>query len=115
MSTTFSPEEGFVVYQRSNHIIWGGIHGYLSPAPEELGDWEKELTYIQNNLLSLDLKETNELSTLQAILEGEIFESSLQVKKLLLVSSCKTDLPTSSVNGKGVKLPKPDVPTFDGI
>ena len=34
-------------------------------------------------LLSLDLEGTDELSTLQASLEGDIFDSSLLVKKLL--------------------------------
>ena len=38
----------------------------------------------------------------------------LQVKMLLCASSHKTDSPTSSSDGKGVKLPKLDVPTFDG-
>ena len=69
---------------------------------------------MRNTLLSLDLVETDELSTLQAGLEGEIFDSSLQIKKLLLGSSTKADSPTSSSSGKGVRLPKLDVPTFNG-
>ena len=81
---------------------------------EELGDCKKELADVWNSLLSLDLEETDELSTLQASLEGEIFDCSLQVKKLLRASSHKTDSPTSSFDGKGMKLPKLDVPTFDG-
>ena len=64
--------------------------------------------------MSLDLEESDELSTLQATLEGEIFDCSLRVKKLLLASTHKSGSPTSSSDGKGVKLPKLDVPMFDG-
>ena len=47
-------------------------------------------------------------------LEGKIFETSLQVKKLLHTSTGVTDSASSDPYGKGVKLPKLDVPTFDG-
>ena len=56
---------------------------------EELGHCKKELADVRNSLLSLDLEETDELSTLQVSLEGGIFDASLQVKKLLLASSHK--------------------------
>ncbi len=79
-----------------------------------ISDCKKELTDMRNSLLSLDLAETDELSTLQASLKGEIFASSLQVKKLLLRSLHKTDSSPSSSGGRRVKLPKLDVPTFDG-
>ena len=69
---------------------------------------------MRTSLMSVDLEETDELSTLQASLEGEIFDTSLQVKKLLLMLSHKSDSPTTSLDRKGVKLPKLDVPTFDG-
>ena len=69
---------------------------------------------MRTSLMSVDLEETDELSTLQASLEGEIFDTSLQVKKLLLMLSHKSGSPTSSSDRKGVKLPKLYVPTFDG-
>ena len=81
---------------------------------EELSDCKKQLADVRNSLMSLDLEESDELSTLQATLEGEIFDCSLRVKKLLLASTHKSGSPTSSSDGKGVKLPKLDVPTFDG-
>ena len=81
---------------------------------EELCDCKKQLADVRNSLMSLDLEESDELSTLQATLEGEIFDCSLRVKKLLLASTHKSGSPTSSSDGKGVKLPKLDVPTFDG-
>ena len=46
-------------------------------------------------------------------LEGKIFQTSLQVKKLLHTSTGVTDSASSDPHGKGVKLPKLDVPTFD--
>ena len=61
---------------------------------EELGDCKKELADVWNSLLSLDLEETDELSTLQASLEGEICDCSLQVKKLLAHHHTRPTLPT---------------------
>ena len=81
---------------------------------EELSDCKKQLADVRNSLMSLDLEELDELSTLQATLEGEIFDCSVRVKKLLLASTHKSSSPTSPSDGKGVKLPKLDVPTFDG-
>ena len=46
-------------------------------------------------------------------LERVHFECSHKVKKLLISSTSGTP-PTPAVDGKGVKLPKLDVPTFDG-
>ena len=81
---------------------------------EQLSDCKKELADVRNSLLSLDLEEADELSTLQSKLEGEIFDCSLHVKKLLLASARPTESSSSPCDGKGVKLPKLDVPTFDG-
>ena len=80
---------------------------------EQLNDCKKELADVRNSLLSLDLEEADELSTSQSKLEGEIFDCSLHVKKLLLASARPTESSSSPCDGKGVKLPKL-VPTFDG-
>ena len=50
----------------------------------------------------------------QESLEKEIFECSLKIKKLLYESDFPPDSLGTSSDGKGVKLPKLDVPTFDG-
>ena len=78
---------------------------------EQLGDVKGQLSDIRNSLLHLSLEETDELYTTQAALETEVFDTSLSIKKSLHRPS---DTPSSSSDGKGVKLPKLDVPTFDG-
>ena len=55
----------------------------LSQYEEKLGDCKKELVDVRNSLLSLDMEETDEVYTSQVALEGEIFDCSLQIKKLL--------------------------------
>ena len=81
---------------------------------EQLGDCKKEVTDIRSSLISLDLEEGDELSTLQVRLEKEVFDCSLKIKQLLHASSHLHVSPTTPLDGKGVKLPKLDVPTFDG-
>ena len=82
----------------------------LNQYEEQLGDIKRELADIRNGPL-LHIDETDELCTMQATLESEVFDCSLQIKKLLHRSS---NVPSSPLDGKGVKLPKLDVPTFDG-
>ena len=82
----------------------------LNQYEEQLSAIKRELVDICNGLL-LHLDETDELCTMQATLEGEVFDCSLRIKKLL---HCSGDVPSSPLDGKGVKLPKLDVPTFDG-
>lgn len=73
-------------------------------------EFKVELGDIRNGLLTLDLEDSDDLSELQASVEQTIFDCSLQVKKLLVSHAA----PSSTHGDKGVKLPKLDVPTFDG-
>ena len=73
---------------------------------EQLFDHKKELAAVCEDLIALDLEEEDDLIILLAKLERLQFECSHKVKKLLSTGS--------AVDGKGVKLPKLDVPTFDG-
>ena len=69
---------------------------------EELANYKKE--------------EGDETLVLLGNLERKIFETSLQVKKLLHVTHESTGVNNSAPSdshGTGVKLPKIDVPTFD--
>ena len=66
---------------------------------------------VHTSLLSLDLKDEDEVLQLQAALEKIIFDCSLNIKKLLH-TRVTTSAPSSDT--KGVKLPKLDVPTFNG-
>ena len=47
-------------------------------------------------------------------LDKQIFDCSLQVKKLLNSPTTPADKPSESANSKGGKLPKLNVPAFDG-
>lgn len=76
---------------------------------EQLSDVKRDLSDIRNALLPLDL-EADELYVTQTTLKKKVFDHSLQIKKLLHHSS-NTSSPSDS---QGVKLPKLDVPTFDG-
>ena len=78
---------------------------------EQLIDIKKELTDIRNSLWPFDLNEADTLCTSQATLEKMVFDCSLQIKKLL---HQLTDASSLTYDGKGVKLPKLEVPTFDG-
>ena len=64
--------------------------------------------YIKTSCISLDLDNDHELVTKHMALEKLQFKCSHRVKKL----TSKSTAPV--VDGKGVRLPKLDVPTFDG-
>ena len=57
------------------------------------------------------MEEGDDLYTHQVEVEKRVFDCSLKIKKLL---QSQANLTTSSSSGKGVRLPKLDVPTFDG-
>ena len=81
---------------------------------EQLAHCKKELTDMRNSFLSIDLEDNNGLSVLQGDLEGEIFDFSLQIKKVLHTSTRTANSLTAHSHSQGVKLPKLDMPTFDG-
>ena len=81
---------------------------------EQLAGYKKDLANVCEDLLAIDLPDTDDLFDLHAQLERVHFECSHKVKKLLMSSASGTP-PTPAVDGKGVKLPKLDVPTFDGV
>ena len=77
---------------------------------EQLLDFKRELEDIRKCLLPLDLNDDDELSILQTKLEKSLFNNSLEIKRLL-----KGHVSTPSASdSKGVRLPKLDVPKFDG-
>ncbi len=63
--------------------------------------------------MALYLEDEDELVVLHTRLEKLQFECSHKVKKLLSSHAPKSAT-ASAVDGKGVRLPKLDVPTFDG-
>ena len=80
---------------------------------EQLSDFKKELTETRNELLKLDLSDSDDLSVKQENLEKIIFDCSVSIKKRFAASSDHVPS-TVAPDGKGVRLPKLDVPTFDG-
>ena len=74
---------------------------------EQLADHKREFSTIHEDLISLDLENDHELVTQHVDLERLQFESSHKVKKLMSTIS-KTNAPVA--DGKGVRLPKLDVP-----
>ena len=76
---------------------------------EDLRDYKKELSDVRNDLLSLELKEEDKLNVQLSVLERTMFDCCLEVRKS--ISDSDRDAPS---NGKGVKLLKLEVPTFDG-
>ena len=73
---------------------------------DRVGDMKREIE-VRNSLLPFDIKEGDALNVLLATVEKEMFVCSLKIKKP------KLGLPDAP-DSKGVKLPKLEVPTFDG-
>ena len=83
----------------------------LQQYDEQLSEFKSEFTKIRHSLFSLDLEDDSELSVLLTHIECSLFNCSLEVKKLVRTHSHSS---SSSFNAVGVKLPKLEVPTFDG-
>lgn len=82
---------------------------------EQLLELKTELSDISKSLLSLDLEEGDELVQLQAVLSKDVFNHSLKLKRMIsALKSAVTPTSSSTPDSKGVKLPKIDVPVFNG-
>ena len=68
----------------------------------------------RSGLLTLELGESDDLTVQLATLEKEVFDSSVGIKSKLSFSSPLSTGSSPTSDSKGVKLPKLDVPTFDG-
>ena len=82
---------------------------------EQLIDLKGDLSETRSVLLTLELAESDGLASELASLEKQVFDSFVEIKKKLSSStspSTASSLPAP--DSKGVKLPKLDVPTFDG-
>ena len=83
----------------------------LKQYKEQLNDIKSNLHDAHNELLELDLEEDNDLYTKHAGLESLLFDCSLKVSKL---SSGPVMAVTRDTDHTGVKLPRLEVPSFDG-
>ena len=79
----------------------------------QLRDLKLDLTRAADDLLTIDLPDDHALLQLHAKLEEHVFDCGLQIKKTLAAGMMSTTTTPVSVD-KGVKLPKLDVPRFDG-
>ena len=77
-----------------------------------MSDYKKDLAVLYDCLVALDPNEDDELLVLHSRLEGQLFDCSRKTKEL--INTTRTDTATPVVDSKAVKLPKLDVPTFDG-
>ena len=85
----------------------------LRQLEEQLRDLKLELGRVADDLLNMDLPDSHDLSQLHVKLEEKVFDCGLQIKKALTTGISSTTSASVPVD-KGVKLPKLDVPRFDG-
>ncbi len=72
----------------------------------DLVDYNRELGDLHQELLQLELEESDQLITSHVSLEEAVFDTSIKIRKLLQ--------PEKEPDVSGVKLPRLDVPKFDG-
>ena len=80
---------------------------------EELLGYKQELAETRKELIALAVVERDELNSLQSSLEDAVSDTLLNIRRLLQ-RSIESVPPPPSLEGKGVKIPKIDVPKFDG-
>ncbi len=83
----------------------------------QLSEYKVALEVIHTELFSIDDQDsTKDLLTLLAEIENTLFGCCHRTRKLLKICAESGSNPSTSVDtaGSGVKLPKFDVPTFDG-
>ncbi len=87
---------------------------------EQLSDIKSNLNTIHSDLLSLEIEDTDELYTNHLGLERLLFECSLKVRRLTADAEpvardpVARDKRSGAGEHEGVKLPKIEVPMFDG-
>ena len=81
---------------------------------EEAADFRRDLATLYDELIANDVEEDDELSCAHSALELELSEVASRVKGLLTVPTRETPSASALSDGPGVRLPKLDVPTFDG-
>ena len=84
----------------------------LAQCQEEVFDYKKGLATLYDELSVMDILDDDELFAAHATLERQLSTVSQKIKSLLVVPLMSTS--TSITTDTGVKLPKLDVPTFDG-
>ena len=87
----------------------------IQQCTEELSDYKRNLAAVYDELLSNDIGDDDELTALHSKLEKSLFDVSQRVKRLSTTPMPEsTSASASAPDGTGVRLPKLNVPTFDG-
>lgn len=86
----------------------------LEQYQEQMGDVKKELSDIYEEFVAVDLPDDHALVIRHADLEKLHFDCSHIIKKLLGSHASRTTKAAATPADKTSKLPKLDVPTFDG-
>ena len=81
---------------------------------DEIKGHRIELSEIRRELTRLDLEDDDELKVNMMEVEKALFDCSLELRRLLQPKDSSDIISTETNTSKGVKLPKIDVPTFDG-
>ena len=81
---------------------------------EQLGDLKRELSAVYDELISLDLPDDHPLASQHAKLEKRRFDCSHRVKKLISSHASCSSGSAILESDKTSKLPKLDIPTFNG-
>ena len=86
----------------------------LEQHQERLADLKKELYSLYEELIVLDLPDGHESLVQHEALEARLFDCSHSLKKLLGAHASRPSGTPTTATEKASKLPKLDVPTFDG-
>lgn len=86
----------------------------LEQYAEQLADVKTELREIQTCLLNVDLAAEDPIMRAQDEIERTIFRCSVAIRKKLRASSDTTTRDTPTPRAAGAKLPRLEVPSFDG-
>lgn len=78
---------------------------------EQLSDYKKDIAALYSDIIALEPEDDDELFVHHSKLETALFDCSHKMKKLI---SSQPESAATGASGTGVKLPKIDVPTFDG-
>ena len=90
-------------------------HSLLSQYSDELSDYKEDLVALYSDLAAEDITDDDELFTTHSVAERRLSALYHKVKSLLLIPTTATDAPACpTTDGTGVKLPRLDVPVFDG-
>ena len=86
----------------------------LMQCQEEATDFKRDLAALYDELVSKDVPEDDELSVAHSALEVELSDIASKVKGLLAAAPSETSPRHSASDSSGIKLPRLDVPIFDG-